>query len=249
MRGFFIAPEATVPIFQVVNPAKRKVSRKARPARRKQQNPGPIGGLLISMANGKKTKSTKKKAKNPGIKVVTRYRNTAKKDSKERNPASRRNPFSIGGNGPRQIGELALGAFGGAIATRALTEKVLGAHNKGPKGYLGNIVVALGLGWAGNRFVSPLVGAGLLAGGGGTIVQRFWDEHVAKLVPAAALAITGGESAGEHMGDLSYSETGAAALNGYYEATYHNTLELGERYGAPVPVPAHHSVHLDTISA
>jgi hypothetical protein len=149
----------------------------------------------------------------------------------------------------KQIGELALGAFGGALAVRSSTEKVLGPiHNEGFKGYAVNIGFALFYGWLGAKFISPVVGGGILAGGGGTIVQRFWDEHVSKLVPVAALTISGGETQGKGLGDMSYSDIGTENLKGYYEAVYMPRSTMGARLGAGGGGGVS-SRHLDAISA
>jgi len=247
-----------MPEFVTVNPARRKPARRSKSKSslragtgRGRKNPGP--GILLTMANKAKKRrhnvsAGKRRRRNPAVKTIVRYKNRAKARKARRNPAHRRNPFHIAGYGVKQIGTLAGGAFVGALATRSLTSKILGpGHNEGLQGYVANALVALGLGWAGARFVNPLFGGGILAGGGGTIVQRFWDEKVAKLVPVAAMAISGGASAGHGMGDISYD--GAATLEGYYNSAFTPRNELLDPIGMPAlgaggPVAVGRSLHM-----
>ncbi|HEY1209989.1 MAG TPA: hypothetical protein VGE85_11515 [Terracidiphilus sp.] len=218
-----------MPEFLVVNPAKRKTksSPRKRAARGKQFNPAPLG-VILSMANTHTRTAAQKAAtkrmlaarKNPGIKVVTRYRNKARK--LKRNPGHKRNPVSVGGFGIKQIGEIAAGAIVGAAVTRKGTAMILGAaNNQGATGYLVNFGLALGAGYAVARWAKlPLVGVGIAAGGVGTIYQRWYDENISLVHKVAALAITGGTSTGKGLGDISYDNWGAASLRGYIADEY-----------------------------
>lgn len=252
--------ESPMAEFLIVNPSKRKGSRTGRPTARKRFN--PAAGVLLSMANPKKHRTAAQKAAtrrmlaarthhNPAIKVVTRYRNKGHKAAAKRrhNPARRsRNPLTVAGFGMKQILQVSVGAFGGAMATRKLTSVILkGGSNEGFVGYLTNGAIALGLGMLGARWVNPVFGGGVIAGGVGTIWQRFYDENIGKLRSVAAHAISGGTSDGKGMGDISYDEHPARALEGYYNATYMPRQEIEGDLGSglpslaiPGPVLAHH---------
>lgn len=244
-----------MPSIRLVNPARKAKTLRGRgsSARRTKVNPGP-GGWLISMANSskKKPRSAAQKAAtrrmlaartdNPSAKVITRYKNGAGKGKKprKRNGMHRtRNPFSVAGFNLKQLAEGGVGAAGGAIATRAITERFFSGHNEGLTGYALNLSVAVGLGYAAFRFLKlPTLATGIVFGGVGSTMQRVYSENISKLVPAAMIAATGGESTGRGMGDAEYSHAGTYVLNGYYQATYPEGVQLGERIGAPEPLPA-----------
>jgi hypothetical protein len=110
----------------------------------------------------------------------------------------RRNPaFSA------NLVKTAVWAGAGAIATRAGTQAVLQDKNAGWMGYLGNSVVAFGLSWLGERFISAQAGEGLLLGGVIGLVLRVAKEQVFASSPLAAqLSLQG-------LGDADF------ALSGY----------------------------------
>jgi len=231
--------------FLIVNPAKKRKSKSSprkRAARGKHSNPAPLG-VLLSMANKAKKRTAAQKAatrrmraahRNPAVKVITRYRNKAHRGHK-RNPAHRRNPVGVGGFGLKQIAEIAAGAVAGAAVTRKGTAMLLGAaNNQGATGYVVNFGLALGVGYAVAKFAKmPLLGVGVAAGGVGTIYQRWYDENISLVHKVAALAITGGQSAGKGLGDISYDDWGAASLRGYIADAYHPE----DSYSAlPMPV-------------
>lgn len=236
--------------FLIVNPAKKrkpKSSPRKWAARGKHSNPAPLG-VLLSMANPKKKRTAAQKAatrrmlaahRNPAVKVITKYRTKARHS--KRNPAHRRNPVGVGGFGIKQIAEIAAGAVAGAAVTRKGTALLLGAaNNQGATGYAVNFGMALGAGYLVAKFIKmPLLGVGIAAGGVGTIYQRWYDENISLVHKVAALAITGGASAGKGMGDISYDEWGASSLRGYISDSYHPE----DRYSA-LPMPSlHKSVH------
>ncbi|HUD75851.1 MAG TPA: hypothetical protein VMQ76_12330 [Terracidiphilus sp.] len=175
-------------------------------------------------------------AKNPAVvtRTITRYKNRGKaKAGRRRNPRHSRNQFQVAGFGFKEMGIAAVGAFGGGLLTRKLTSIALGkiGHNEGIVGYGTNIGVAIGLGLLGAHLVSPVFGIGILAGGGGTIVQRFYDEHIGQLHKVVATAISGAPHDGKGMGDISYDQPAVAALEGYYESAYNARTLIGSEMG------------------
>lgn len=256
-------------VIRIVNPRRSKVSRRRGPSQRKKKNPGPLGGVLISMANtSKKRKSVRRRRhSNPAARRTRRSRRNSvlfvgsrrnrghrRSSRRHRNPRRQRNPFNLGGYGLKQWAEVGVGAFSGSMFTRFLTEKIFklfGLRNEGPVGYLGNIAVAFGLGYGTFKFASPVLGIGVVAGGLGSTTQRVWDERISKVIPAAVVTITG-QPDHSGMGDVSYSDSGVAALSGYYSATWPE-VELGspllpEAVGgsAPMAMPAPASRHRKT---
>ena len=232
--------------FLICNPAKKKQAKKgssrARAARGKQCNPAPMG-VLLSMANPRKRRTAAQKAatkrmlaakghrRNPATRTITKYRNRAAAHSRRRN-SHRRNPVGVGGFGLKAIGELAAGAIAGAYGTRKGTELILGAKtNEGATGLAANVAMAFGLGIAVAKFAKqPLLGVGITVGG---IVSTYDRWHMEQsLGKAAALFVSGGQSAGKGMGDLEYSDWGSEALKGYIDAEYRPEL----MYGSPAPV-------------
>lgn len=110
----------------------------------------------------------------------------------------RRNPAISG-----ELVKTAVWAGAGAVATRAGTQMVLQDKNAGWMGYLGNGVVAFGLSWLGERFISAQAGNGLLLGGIIGIVLRVAKEQIFASSPLAAqLSLQG-------LGDADF------ALSGY----------------------------------
>jgi len=234
----FLRWRKQMPEFLVVNPhkrGKRNSSRTNGRAARTKSNPA---GVLLSMANPKSKKKSAKR-KNPAGAIVKKYKNAAR--SKRRNPMHRsKNPFNVAGLGLKQVGIISVGAFGGAMATRKVTSFVLGkmGNNNGFVGYGTNVAVAVGLGLIAGKFVGPLFGGGVVAGGVGTIWQRFYDEHIGVLNKVVAAAV-GGPADGKGMGDISYDETATLTLEGYYESRFTPDTEiLGEIGPGPMAVGA-----------
>jgi hypothetical protein len=102
--------------------------------------------------------------------------------SKSRNPFRRRrhsrNPL-FGGVSMQNIVELGVGAAGGVIGAGYLSQMLLGANNVGPTGYLGDAAATLAIAWAAQKFLGRSeLAKGVLAGGFGAIIKRFWDDNV-----------------------------------------------------------------------
>lgn len=114
----------------------------------------------------------------------------------------RRNPFSAGGINVNEFLKLGIGAAGGAIGTRYLTQAVLGDKNSGAMGYGANLVAAFALAWAAAKFAGPDIAKGVAAGGISALIMRLWSEKVAGTSPAA---LSG------YLGDIDFSSDGLGA--------------------------------------
>jgi hypothetical protein len=193
---------AGLPILRVLNPRKRRrtVKHKARrrTSRRRtrhhaRRNPG--AGELIIMGN------PHRRHKN----ARSRRRNPRRHHSRRQNPIHVRRYRRHRHNPTFDRDSLSLALYGsvGAVVTRAGTQAVLGDKNTGIMGYVGNGVVAGVLGYAGEKFVSPRAGQGLLVGGLIGLVLRIAKEQFFASSPLAAqLSLQG-------MGDADF------ALSGY----------------------------------
>ncbi|MCU1284477.1 MAG: hypothetical protein JWO13_827 [Acidobacteriales bacterium] len=97
------------------------------------------------------------------------------------------------------LAKLAAGAFIGGIATRGLTQQVLGDKNTGYMGYGANAIAAILLGYGANKLgAPPAVASGVVAGGFSALIQRIWSEKVSQTSPAAMAG----------LGDIDYSANG-----------------------------------------
>jgi hypothetical protein len=118
-----------------------------------------------------------------------------------RRRSSRRNPSIAGFNG-NELLKLALGAAGGSIGTRMLTQLVLKDKNTGVMGYGVSAAVAVALGWGAAKFLGRDIANGVVAGGLSAILIRVWQERVSGTSPAA---LSG------YLGDLDFSSDGLGA--------------------------------------
>jgi hypothetical protein len=98
--------------------------------------------------------------------------------------------------------KLGIGAAGGAIGTRYLTQLILGDKNSGFMGYGANLAAAIALAWTARKFVGPDIGDGVAAGGISALIMRLWSEKVSGTSPAA---LSG------YLGDLEFSSDGLGA--------------------------------------
>ena len=104
--------------------------------------------------------------------------------------------------GANELIKLGLGAAGGAIGTRYLTQAVLGDSNTGIMGYGANLAAAIGLAYAAAKFAGADIAKGVAAGGISALIMRLWSEKVAGTSPAA---LSG------YLGDLEFSSDGLGA--------------------------------------
>ncbi len=95
-----------------------------------------------------------------------------------------RNP-SIGGFSANELIKLGLGAAGGTLGTKYVTQLILQDKNNGIMGYGVMGIVAVGLGWLSAKFLGADVAKGVVAGGVGAIAIRIFQENVSGSTPAA----------------------------------------------------------------
>lgn len=95
----------------------------------------------------------------------------------------RRSNPGIAGFNTNELLKLTLGAAAGVVASKYVTQMVLGANNSGPTGYAGSAVVTLALGWAAHKFVGKDAATGVIAGGLGALALRIFQENVSGTSP------------------------------------------------------------------
>ena len=90
----------------------------------------------------------------------------------------RRSNPGIAGFNTNELIKLAAGAAAGVVASKYVTQMVLGSSNSGPMGYAGSAVVTIALGWAAHKFVGKDAATGVIAGGLGALALRIFQENV-----------------------------------------------------------------------
>ncbi len=191
----------------------RRVSRPSSRATKKN----PMGEELILLANPKR-KSTRKRKTNPSYKASRRRTNRRRSNphmGARRYSRRRHNPVFGGAKNFAIEGGKAIvsGAIGG-VATRAIVQGVLGDKNTGAMGYLANLAVALGGGFALWKFTkSYSIAIGFAVGGSASTVQRIWSEKVSMTAPAAAAP---------GLSDMDYSSNGlgGVGLSGFVNSGF-----------------------------
>ncbi len=99
-----------------------------------------------------------------------------------------------------------IGAAGGGITTRGLTQALLGANNSGYIGVGANLGVAWALSFVADKLrVDPDISLGVLAGGIAQAAQRLYEMVVA---PSVSGALSG-------LGDPWYSKNGLGDYTAY----------------------------------
>src|SRR5579885_1429092 len=163
-------------------------------SRKKKRNWG--GGELLVMSNPKKKRSRRKSyRRSKAARAANPFRPRRVKSYRRR---SHRNP-SIAGFSSNEVLKLALGAAGGSIGTRFITQAVLGDKNSGAMGYGASAATALALAYGAGKFFGKDVANGVIAGGLSAILIRIWQERVSGTSPAA---LSG------YLGDLDFSSDG-----------------------------------------
>jgi len=146
---------------------------------RKSQHHAPKRKNVLYVLTNPKRKAmakSKKYRKHPrhhfGLTKKARSRNPFRHRRHSRNPL-------FGGVSLQNIVELGVGAAGGVIGAGYLSQMVLGANNVGMAGYAGDAIATLAIAWAAQKFLGRQeLAKGVLAGGFGAIIKRFWDDNV-----------------------------------------------------------------------
>ncbi len=186
----------TMRTVRLVNPHNRRKSSKRR-ARRKRNTLG--GGELFVMTNPKKSSRRRRKS----YKANRRHKHnpfTRRSHGHRSFRRRRRNP--IAGFAGADLLKLGLGAAGGAVGTRYLTQVILGDKNTGVMGYGANIAAAIALAWGAAKFAGREVASGVAAGGLAAVILRLWSDKVSS---SSAAALSG------YLGDLEFSSDGLGA--------------------------------------
>ncbi len=171
---------------------------------------------------------------NPRKSRKSRRRSRSRANSRRSNPATRKrfgfrrrghrrsNP-GIAGFNTNELIKLAAGAAAGVVASKYVTQMVLGGSNSGPMGYAGSAVVTIALGWAAHKFVGKDAATGVIAGGLGALALRIFQENV-----------SGTSSSMSGLGDPDMASLGVGL--GEYRA---GTISLPAAFSAPMapPVP------------
>jgi hypothetical protein len=153
------------------------------------------------MTNPKKTRRSRRSRRS--YKANRRHRrNPFTRSSKGHRSFRRRRRNPIAGFAGADLIKLGLGAAGGAVGTRYLTQVVLGDKNTGIMGYGGNVVAALALAYAAAKFAGREVASGVAAGGLAAVILRLWTDKVSG---SSATALSG------YLGDLEFSADGLGA--------------------------------------
>jgi hypothetical protein len=192
--------------------AVRRVSRPRARARSKN----PLGEELILLSNPrrkrKRTTNGRRRRRTNPQQMATRRR---RRSNPQRSSRRRRNPEGAGAKSFAIEGVKAIAAGAvGSVGCRAIAQGILGDKNVGMVGYLANLGLALGGGFAIFKFTkSRSIALGWAVGGSAATVQRIWSEKVSMTSPAAAAPA---------LGDLDYSSNGmgGVGLSGYVDTGY-----------------------------
>jgi hypothetical protein len=184
----------------------RKVYRVSRPGVRARSK-NPLGEELILLSNPRKkrnnhrsTSRSRRRTLSAARRRSNPFRSSHTRRRRQRNPVNREKVknFAI------EAVKVGASAAVGAIGTRAIVQGILGDKNVGVAGYLANLAVALGGGYALWYFTkSKSISLGWAAGGVGNTVQRIWSEKVSMTSPAAAAP---------QLSDLDYSSNGLGGV-------------------------------------
>lgn len=184
-----------MPIVRVMNP--RRKSKSSTRRRRKQRRANTGGGELILMSNPKRKRRCNRRKSNPAVAKVggRRRRNYGARHHIRRRG---RNPFAIAGLSGGNLLKVGIGAAAGAVGTRGITQAILQDKNTGAMGYGANLLAALGLAYATDRFAGRDYAIGVAGGGFAALILRIWSEQVSQSMPAA---LSG-------LGDVDFSSNG-----------------------------------------
>ena len=137
------------------------------------------------MANPKKRRSSRRR-RSSSRRRSNPFR-ASKKMGFRRRHSRRRNPSGIAGFNTNELVKLALGAAAGGLGSKYLAQIVLGDKNSGPMGYAGSAVATLAIAWGANKFVGKDAAQGVIAGGLGALVIRYFQENVSGTMPMSGL--------------------------------------------------------------
>jgi hypothetical protein len=162
------------------------------------------------VANPRKRRSHRRRSRSRAHRKSNPFR-SSKRYSFRRRHTSRRNP-GVAGFSTNELLKLAAGAAGGVIASKYLTQMVLGSSNTGTMGYAASAVATLALAWAAHKFASKDVATGVVAGGLGALALRIFQENVSGTSTSmSGLGDPDMAALGIGMGDYKFGQIGVPA--------------------------------------
>jgi hypothetical protein len=226
-----------MPTIRIVNP-KRSSPRRRANRRRSSTKQNPLGGELLLMTNPSKRRSSRRNAGHRRRNPVLGHRRHHRRHGREQNPRirrhhnRRRNP-TIAGIDLKELGIVSVGAAIGGIATRGLTQMLLGSKNTGATGYAGNAAVALALTFGGAKLGGRTLGLGIGAGAIAGILLRVWQDQVSG---TGANGMSG-------LGDLDFEGLGEFVPTAFPVPTVSQAVGpyqvvTAPPYGVGLPAPA-----------
>ncbi len=229
-----------MPTIRIVNPKRHSPRRRAN-RRRSLARQNPLGGELLLMTNPKKRRGSRRNSaprrRNPELSRRRHYQRRRREQNPRigrRHSRRHRNP-SLAGIDLKELGIVSVGAAIGGIATRGLTQMLLGSRNTGPTGYAGNAAVAVGLTFVGAKFGGRTLGLGIGAGAIAGIILRIWQDKVSGT----------GASGMSGLGDLDFEGLGEFVPTAFPVPTvsqqvgpYQVVTAPPYGVGQPAPAPA-----------
>jgi hypothetical protein len=185
---------------RVSNPHKRRRSKSSRRSNRRR-NSAEV--LIVANPKKRRTRRSRSRArtrKNP-------FRISRKSSFRRRHSRRRSNP-GIAGFNTNELLKLALGAAAGGLGSKYLAQVALGDKNSGAMGYAGNAVATLAIAWAAHRFVGKDAATGVVAGGLGALVMRYFTENISGTSSSmSGLGDPDMAALGIGMGDYRYGQS------------------------------------------
>lgn len=137
--------------------------------RNRRSNPGVTHRRRRSTRHSYSHSPVRRRARRRNSGVVIRRINAGRKRSRRSNPG-------IGGVTSGVIGK-AFAVIGGAIGSKYITQLALGGNNTGYMGYAGNLVAAIGLGWAAGKVTkSKDIATSVMIGGIAGLALRMLQD-------------------------------------------------------------------------
>lgn len=139
----------------------------ARTRKRRRSNPGTVVRRRRTRRSYSHARPVRRRRRNSG--VVIRRINAGRRRGRRSNPG-------IGGVTSGVIGK-AFAVIGGAIGSKYITQLALGGNNTGYMGYAGNLVAAIGLGWAAGKVTkSKDIATSVMIGGIAGLALRMLQD-------------------------------------------------------------------------
>jgi hypothetical protein len=168
------------------------------------------------MANPRRRRRNRRKSSS----IVKHHRSRRRMNPFRRRRHSR-NP-GVAGFSAHELLNLTLGAGVGVLGSKYLTQAALGANNSGIMGYVGQAVATLAIAWGAGKWVSKDAAMGVIAGGGGALALRIFNDNVS----GSSMAAGGSTPAMSGLGDPDMGRLG---------------IGLGDFKAGMIPMPANWS--------